>query len=764
MNEFDPTLTDISSTNLFAPPTGSGAPVMMGNQIGPFKLIRLLGSGGMGNVYLAQQGEPFNRQVAVKVLKESVQTTRALDKFRKEQFAVAQMDHPGIASVYESGLTESGLPFFAMTYVDGPELLTYCDTQKLGIRARLRLFLDVCRAVRHAHQKGLIHRDIKPSNVMVKTEQGKPQPVLIDFGIARALNPDGQEIDEATYAGTPRYMSPEQAMGKMPDVRTDIYGLTHLLYRMLTGSHPFEGRTKSGLVPFMRALTNENPTAPSRAIAGDTAPSIKQAERLGMTPRILERRLQGDLDQIVLKGLARDPEDRYDSVSDLMGDITAHMEHRPIKAGKTSRLKHAAKFVIRHRVMVSLAMLVIASLVTALVISQNALKRAEVAEAEARLEAATNEQINQFLIGMFQAADAGEQGSRTMTVREALDRGAEKIEGAIPDNPLGQAMLMVTMADAYYSLSGYERAVELSKNAAFIFEKEGGTPEELAYALRRWGSALSTLARFEEAERVLKRSLDIQRENLPAGHPSILQTLTNIATVYFESQQTNEAEPILKEAMAVYETMENPNLETMTNTINMLGIVTAILHGNEPAVPHFERALKIRQEIHPGAHPDIAQSLTNLSIVYQGMDRLDEAETLLREACDQWIEILGPESNRYANALRVLASLYEKREKWDDAEATWRQAYGIYVKAYEGKPHNHTSAAAEDLADLLLKREKPREAKPFYEEALAQKELLFGADHETTVEVADKLADLLDTLGQPRAAEDLRRKYHKVTD
>ncbi|UCF15774.1 MAG: serine/threonine protein kinase, partial [Phycisphaerales bacterium] len=330
----------------------------IGQWIGPYKLVHMLGEGGMGVVYLAQQERPIRRQAALKVIKPGMDTKSVIARFDAERQALALLDHPNIAHVYQAGMTEAGRPYFAMEYVKGLPITEFCDRHKLTIEGRLGLFLQVCQAVQHAHQKGIIHRDIKPSNIMVSEEQDKTIPKIIDFGVAKAIN---QSLTERTFCteqgqlmGTPEYMSPEQANMATGDVdtRSDIYSLGVLLYELLTGVLPFDHRTirKGGIDHIREVICKQDPATPStklsRTSATETADS---ARRRGTDVRTLRRRLHGDLDWITLKALEKDPARRYSTVEAFAEDLRRHVNHEPVSAAPPGLLYKSQKFVRRHR-------------------------------------------------------------------------------------------------------------------------------------------------------------------------------------------------------------------------------------------------------------------------------------------------------------------------------------------------------------------------------------------------------------------------------
>jgi len=342
-------------------------------QFGAYRIVRLLGEGGMGTVYLAEQQQPIRRQVALKVIKLGMNTTEVMARFESERQALALMDHANIARVFDAGSTEQGRPYFVMEYVSGIPITEYCDLHRLNNHERLELFIAVCQAVHHAHQKGIIHRDIKPSNVLVGEQDGKPLPKVIDFGIAKAI--DQRVMERATFTemgslvGTPEYMSPEQTLlSSNIDTTTDVYSLGVLLYELLAGALPFEGRRlrEAGLAELLRVIREEDPPTPSEKVS-HTADLAGVAERRSTNPVSLRRQLNGDLNWIVMKALEKDRGRRYSSVSEIAADIRRHLENKPVLAGPPSGFYWARKFVLRHRLAVTSGLLVGSALLAGLI-------------------------------------------------------------------------------------------------------------------------------------------------------------------------------------------------------------------------------------------------------------------------------------------------------------------------------------------------------------------------------------------------------------
>ncbi len=446
---------------------------MIGKTISHYKILEKLGEGGMGEVYLARQEGPVRRKVALKIIKLGMDTKEVIARFESERQALAMMNHPGIASVFDAGTTETGRPFFVMEYAPGIPITDYCDRNCLGTRDRLNLFILVCRAIHHAHQKAIIHRDIKPSNVLVTIQDGKPVPKIIDFGLAKALSSSLTEKTAYTVQGrllgTPAYMSPEQAemTGLNVDTMADVYSLGVLLYELLVGTVPLDSSQllAEGIEGMHRIIRERTPSRPSVRVSemGEKATPI--ALRRGTLPVMLEGQLRGDLDWIIMKAMEKDRTRRYPSASEFAEDVGRYLRNEPVNARPPSPGYRLKKFVVRNKVGVTAGVLVILALVAGFAAASIGFVRARQAEEYARQEAATAERVSEFLTGLFEVSDPGESRGNDISAREILDEGAGKIREELAGEPLLKARLMDTMGNVYLNLGLYEQARPLLEEA-----------------------------------------------------------------------------------------------------------------------------------------------------------------------------------------------------------------------------------------------------------------------------------------------------------
>ena len=444
-----------------------------------YKLLEELGSGGMGVVYKAEQIKPVKRTVALKIIKLGMDTKQVVARFETERQALAVMDHPNIAKVFDGGATETGRPYFVMEIVRGLPITEYCDKHKLTTRERLELLTHVCQAIQHAHQKGVIHRDLKPSNILVMVQEDKPVPKIIDFGIAKAIEHRLTErtlfTEQGQLIGTPEYMSPEQAemSGLDVDTRTDIYSLGVMLYELLVGVLPFDPKTlrSASFGEIQRIIREKEPPKASTRLStlGDTQTSI--AEHRKADPSSLRKELKGDLDWITMRAMAKDRTQRYASASELEADIERYLRHEPVVAGPPSTIYRIRKYIKRHKVGVAAAALVILAILIGITGTSIGLFKAVRAEKKAREEAETAQQVSDFLVELFKVSDPSEARGNTVTAREILDKGADKIDRELKDEPLVRARLMNTMGEVYHSLGLYNDAQALLEKGLAIREQ-----------------------------------------------------------------------------------------------------------------------------------------------------------------------------------------------------------------------------------------------------------------------------------------------------
>ncbi len=742
--------------------------------IGPYHLLQKVGEGGMGEVWIAEQHKPIHRRVALKLIKAGMDTKQVIARFESERQALAMMDHPAIAKVFEAGETVQGRPFFIMEYVQGIPITTYCDQNRLTTSERLMLFTHVCEGVQHAHQKAIIHRDLKPSNILVAIQDGKPVPKIIDFGVAKAT---AQSLTEKTMftelgmmIGTPEYMSPEQAemTGQNVDTRTDVYSLGAILYELLVGALPFDPKElrKAGFEEIRRRIREEDPPKPSTKLSTMGKVSVIQAQNRRTERPALIRQIRGDLDWITMKALEKDRTRRYGSPSDLAADIDRYLHHQPIVARPPSTFYKAKKFVRRHRVGVGVASALVILLVAFSVTTALQARRIARERDRANKEAETSNQVSDFLVNLFEVSDPGKARGKTITAREILDRGAEKIDKELAGQPLTQARLQATIGRVYDQLGLYEESLLLHKKALDTRQKLLGHEQlDVAASLNAVGDLYRKLGRHTEAEPFLKQALDMRLRLLGPDHLEIARSLNNLAVLYENSSRYAEAEPLYKRALAIQEKVLGAENLDLTMILTNLAILMARQGKYAEAEPVFQRVLSIEEKALGPDHPRVATSCNNLGIAYKLQKKYKEAEPMYRRALQIREKVLGSNHPDMARTLISLANLYLEQDHFRDAEPVYRRALKISEEAL-GPDHPDVGLCLYNLGLLCAKERRYAEAEKYYRRALEIREKAFGLEHHFVANSLHNLANLYRDQNRPGEAEPLYRRglsiYQKI--
>jgi len=686
--------------------------------IGKYKIISLLGEGGMGMVYLAEQTEPFSRRVAIKIIKLGMDTQQVVASFEAERQALASMDHPNIAKIYDAGSTETGRPYFVMEHVPGIPLHEYCEKNSLRIHERLALFIELCHAVQHAHQKGVIHRDLKPSNVLVSVKDDKPYLKIIDFGIAKAI---GHSLTDRTLfteqgqlIGTPEYMSPEQAemTGLDVDTRTDIYSLGVILYELLSGVLPYDPETlRSGSISeIQRLICETDPLKCSTRFKnlGDERTMI--AAHRNIESDALYKQLKGDLDLITTKAMAKDRTQRYASASELATDVDRHLKHEPILASPPTTIYRLKKYIKRHRTGVAAAAFMILAMLIGIAGTSIGMIKAIRAENIAKSEAQTAREVSEFLQGLFEVSDPGEARGNTITAREILDKGAERIEAELAGQPQVQARMMNTIGIVYWRLGLYEQAKSL-----------------------------------------LQQALEIQRNVLGEKHPEVSESLNGLAIMHYAQGDYPLAEKLFREALASRRQQEHEELN-VANCLNNLAMTLKAQEKYDEAEPMYREALAIRREILGNENKEVAQSLNNMGKFLYDQGKIEEAEPLLRESLTMNRVLLGEEHPDISANLNNLALVLREQGKYDEAEEMFGRVLALDRKLV-GDDHPYVGATLQELGILMMMREDYNKAEKFFREAIDIKQKTFSGQHWKVCVTRSLLGDCLTKLGNYELAE-----------
>ena len=654
----------------------------------------------MGEVWQAEQTQPLRRKVALKIIKQGMDTKAVIARFEQERQALALMDHPNVARVFDAGTTPEGRPYFVMEYVHGLPITEHCDRHRLTTSERLALFEQVCEGVQHAHQKAILHRDLKPSNVLVTLQGDKATAKIIDFGVAKAT---AQRLTEASLftelgvlVGTPEYMSPEQAdlTSQDVDTRTDVYSLGVMLYELLVGALPFESRDlrKAGLENIRQMIREVEPAKPSQRLSklGDER-STESARRRRVDVRSLQGLLRGELDWITMKAMEKDRARRYGSPAELSADIGRHLRHEPVLAGPPSAAYRARKFVRRHRFGVIAATLgVLVPIAFALAMAAEARRTAREAQSKTR--------VADFLQELFKVSNPSEARGNSITARELLDRSAEKIRGSLTDDPRVRADLMQVMGTVYMNLGLYPQAEPLLQEGLAARRRLLGEehPDTLA-AAQAMGLLLDLSGRSKEAEALNRQVLEARTRVLGPDHPDTLKSMNALANSYGRQERFEEAEKLHRQVLAARQRVLGPD------------------------------------------HPDTLPTMLGLASACADLGRLEEAESLARQALEISERTLGADHPVTLQAMVSLANAVTQQGRHKEAETLYRTGLEI-SRRVNGPDHPDTLRWTNNLANDLLSQERYQEAEALYAQVVEVSRRTLGPDHPTTLRAIYNLA------------------------
>lgn len=788
---FDGGHFDRLSEEVGAPQPAPDAPSHRRDRIGPYEVVEEVGRGGMGAVFRARRADgQFEQEVALKLHRADVYRSELRDRFLSERQILALISHPNIARLLDGGVTEDGRSYFAMEYVEGLPLDHYCDTHRLTVAERLRLFRSVCDAVQHAHQNLVVHRDLKPSNILV-TDDGTVK--LLDFGIAKLLDAGGaRAATDATQAGsrmlTPDYASPEQIQGGPVTTATDVYQLGVLLFELLTGVRPHDLRDAS-LLELERSVLLNAPPLPSSAVGRphDTAgsPDVR-ASRRGTRADRLARALRGDLDAIVHVAMQHEPERRFDSAAGLSEEIERYLDGHPVKARRSSRWYRAAKFVRRNRtgVAATLALLLGGGLFSA--------ERArQVRATETAL--AQSEQVTDFLVSLFQSSNPEVTRGDTPSLRQVLDYGADRVRTELADDPAVQTRLMGVIAEVYETLALPDPATALRREALAI--REASLPEDhpdvatasvqLATLLASRGDADAARVALDDAERRLEvarlddrqRALNLNNlgfgwqvigerdraqrhyESSIALHrslsppvPARVSPLINLGHIRLGVADPDSAEALFREGLAIRRSLFEETTADVANVLLALARAVQARGALAEADSLVREVMRIRREIYPPGHPMIGTLIVQRASILNQLGRPEESDALYREAIEGMEISLGSDDAELALARNDRGVLLNTMGRFEEAERVLRPALSVFEERY-GPTHVFSSIVRSNLAEAVAGRGGFTEAERLFLRALTDLEAADGQGRATANLLADWAEARIRARDLPGAAE-----------
>jgi eukaryotic-like serine/threonine-protein kinase len=716
----------------------SPEPSLEGHFIGAYKIIRELGKGGMGAVYLAMRADDeYQKRVAIKLVRRGMDSDYVLSRFRHERQILASLDHPNIARFLDGGATVEGLPYFVMEYIEGQPIDKYCDENRLTTVERLRLFQTVCSAVHYAHQNLIVHRDLKPGNILV-TADGTAK--LMDFGIAKLLNPNlyGRTLVPTALAFrlmTPDYASPEQVKGNTITTASDVYSLGVLLYELLTGHRPYQFKSYTPQ-EIERVICQEQPEKPSTAVNRvETTPTPDGIAGVRITPELvsrtregqldkLKKKLAGDLDNIVLMAMRKEPLRRYLSVEQFSEDIRRHLEGLPCIARRDTFAYRTGKFMRRNKIAVAVATaFVILTLASAVLIIRQSIRAAR--------ERDKAQQVSAFLVELFNVSDPGEARGNSVTAREILDKGAARVERELADQPEVQATLMNTIGQVYAKLGLYEAALPLYEKALQTRRQTAGEESaEYAESLNSLAMFYRAKSDYSTAEQLSRQALAIRRRVLGKEHSEVARSLNNLAHTLALKGNTQEAELLFREALAMHRKVSGDEHNELVITMNNFALLLEDTGRYEEAESLFKDTLAMRRRLLGDDHPDTAASLNNLAGLYRRKGDLPAAEQLYGEALTLTRKSLGAEHPTVATMMNNLAVVLSAVDKKQEAERLFRESLAIRRKHF-GEENSDVATSLNNLGLLLYERSDYVEAEKLYRQALAIHRKLHGDQHRT---------------------------------
>lgn len=736
-----------------------------GTRIGPYKILQQIGEGGFGSVFMAEQEKPVQRKVALKVIKLGMDTKAVVARFEAERQALALMDHPNIAKVFDAGATETGRPYFVMELCKGQAITEYCDRNNLSIHERLELFAQVCTAVQHAHTKGIIHRDLKPSNILVSVQDGRPVAKVIDFGIAKAtaskLTENTLFTEHKALIGTPEYMSPEQAEGSLDiDTRTDVYSLGVLLYELLTGSTPFASNElrSAAYAEIQRIIREVDPPTPSTRLSRNTDTLASVAAHRHTEPRKLGTIVRGELDWIVMKALEKDRKRRYETANGLAMDIRRYLSGEAILAAPPSTAYRVRKFILRHRVQVAAACLIAAALLAGLAgttwqakVASDQAAAARKAEEAARIardaektRADELKQVSDFqekMLAQVNATKAGQTLTEDVQRRfdETLTR--EKLAETERERRASEFRAYWQKVNATDAATALIDATILKPAIKAIDDQFKDQPALDARLRQVLAERYFDLGLFAAAQPLQQAVLDTRRRVLGDEHPDTLSAIGNMAFLLKSLGKYTEAEPYYREAMTKFRRVLGEDHPNTLASINYMGQVLQLQGRLAEAEPFQREAMeKSRRVLGEDATGTII-AISNMAFLLDDQGKLAEAEPYYRETLEKRRRVLGDDHPHTLLSINNMGYFFESQGRLDEAEPFYREALEKRRRVL-GEEHPHTLSSINNYGCLLLGQGKFAEAETYLRDALEKRRRRVGSEHPDTLSAIHNLGRL----------------------
>lgn len=760
-----------------------------GDLVGPWRIIREIGRGGMSTVFLASRADgQFDRKVAIKFLHGLIPGQSMHKRLQQEQKILARLQHKNIAQLFDAGVTDEGRPYFILEYIQGKPITDWCNENELSFEERLDIFEQVCEAVQYAHQHLIVHRDLKPTNILV-AENGTVK--LLDFGIAKILKEEPQDGTPLTKTGlylmTPEYASPEQVQGDTITTTTDVFALGLILCELLTGKLPYNITGKNPM-EIGSTISDTVPSKPSSIVSEVT--DFDSIQLGGINKNQHKKRLKGDLDTIILKALRKEPERRYGSANQLLQDIRRYQKNEPISARPESTGYLVRKFIQRNQTVVSAIAAIMIVLIATAIFS---LYQARITD----IERQKTEQVNAFLQEMLASPNPYEDGLDVKVI-DILDRTAERIDEELNNQPGVQASVRRTLGITYRELGDVEKAhsqlsqaldiqnqlldppnAELSEtqaefaktvqlqgnyetadsllNLAYISDLElfGRESMTIAARLGDLGSVQWDMGNFEEAESLLRESLQLEQQLRPPNHEKVAASMGNLATLLSSQGKSEEALELYRRELDIYRTnYPNDQHPSIPQALSHIGVILDDLEQYEEALPNHERALELFRELKGEDHPDVVYAMNNLASVMTKMGDMEEALIMQEDAAVLYRDIFGPDHPNLGIQYNNIAFTKRNMGDLEGAKESYRQA----IKTWQaGLPPGHPFLAYgyHNLASVLLTQNRPGDALPYFENAYEIRTEHLAPDNPERAMTTSMLGDCLVSLGRENEAESL---------